>query len=263
MKWFYKKDKTNCIITAQKNIDSNRKTTEKITLPKNAVVFCMSKWDTIIEENYDYSILTQKLPRFLGTTKVYTINNKKDWCFLHGGAGGPQIADTVETLNAYGVKNIVLVGLAGGFGQDVMPCDVVLVSKILCEEGTSLHYKKYTPFSKPNSPLDLDKVISELTSQSHKAYTGAVVTTDACYRQSVFKETSWLKKGCVCVEMESSAFTNVCNVLGITNTTFLFISDKHTLNEEANWKWAINKTELRQNFIKSVINIVTNKKFYK
>ena len=49
-------------------------------LPQNALVFCIGKWEKIILENYNYELITAKLPRFLGGTPVYKIKGNENWC---------------------------------------------------------------------------------------------------------------------------------------------------------------------------------------
>lgn len=261
MKRFYKRDKTENIITAQKNIASGHKKCEVDTLPDNAMIFCMSKWDVILETKYTRKTLATTLPRFLGYTPVYVTQQHPDWCFVHGGAGAPQIADTVETLVAMGVKNLVLVGLAGGFGDDINVGDIVVPTKMLIMEGTSEHYCGKKKFAYQNSPYNIDNVEKYLANKDIKLHRNGVVTTDACYRQSLYKEDLWRKSGCVCVEMESSAFCNVSKCYNIPCSVFLYISDRHKKTPGENWNWGMKKHSQRETFITTIIDYVTNVKF--
>ena len=63
MKWFFKLDKSKPVIMAEEHVKSGHKKLDFSTLPKTAVIFCMSKWDTIIKENFDVETITEALQR--------------------------------------------------------------------------------------------------------------------------------------------------------------------------------------------------------
>lgn len=257
MQWFFKEDKTAGVITGAEHIKSSHKPVDKFDLPKNAMIFCLSKWDMVLQENYKTKVLLEKLPRFCGTSVVYGIEGCEDWCFLHGGVGAPVIADTVETLRAFGVKKLVLVGLAGGFGEEVNIGDIILPNKILSEEGTSIHYgfKDWTSLQCADSE-SLSKCLKSKYNVFHKP----TVTTDAVYRQTFFKEDLWRKLGCVGVDMEASAFVNLCKYFNLDYCVVLRVSDKHPLTENSP-KWEFGaKLDYRKDFLTSVINFYTKLK---
>lgn len=259
MKWFFKTDKSKPVIMAEEHIKSGHKKLDFLTLPKTAIIFCMSKWDTIIKENFDVETITEALPRFLGRTPVYKIKNNDDFCFLHGGAGAPQMADTIETIHALGVKNAILVGMAGGFASNVNIGDVVIPSKILIEEGTSLHYG-FKKWATANNKLNIADL--QLLSKNFNVLLEKTITTDAVYRQTMFKEKLWAKLGCVCVDMEASAFTNICNYYNMQNCVFLRISDKHGVDKNSpKWQWGV-KNNYRKEFIKSIIDFILSNKLF-
>lgn len=58
-----------------------------------------------------------------------------------------------------------------------------------------------------------------------------IVSTDAVYRQTFFKEALWREKGSVGVDMETSALYSVGALLDINVVSILIASDKHPLNE--------------------------------
>lgn len=68
-------------------------------------------------------------------------------------AGAPQAADTVETLAALGVKNIVAVGMCGAYDEKVRVGEIIAPQKAFVEEGTSLHYYGSIEASYPNGDL--------------------------------------------------------------------------------------------------------------
>lgn len=49
--------------------------------------------------------------------------------FLDGGRGAPQAADTVETLAALGVENIIAVGMCGAFDKKTRIGEIIVPQK--------------------------------------------------------------------------------------------------------------------------------------
>lgn len=258
MNWYNKDDKTPGVITAKKHITSGHRQFEAKPLPKNAIVFCLNRWDKVILENYDAYLHTEKLVRFFGNSPVYCINGNDDWCFLHGGVGAPQIADTIESINAVGVENVILIGMVGGFGENINIRDIVIPEKILSEEGTSIHYVGYNEFATiENRDLNL---VDVLKNKGFNVSLDPTVTTDAIYRQTFYKENYWRSKGCVAVDAEGSAFVNVAKVLNMKAQCIFIVSDKHPMYEtqEKTWKWGVTYED-RRDFICSIIDYCIKK----
>lgn len=69
------------------------------------------------------------------------------------------------------------------------------------------------------------------------------------FRQTFYKEKLWREKGCVGVDMETSALFSVGKFLGLNVAAVLIVSDKHPMNQNGEkWQWKITK-ELRKNVI--------------
>jgi len=60
-----------------------------------------------------------KIPKFIGGSECLIIEEYSNVCFLHGSYGSPAIADTVETLIALGVQDMILIGMCGRFSNKV------------------------------------------------------------------------------------------------------------------------------------------------
>lgn len=71
------------------------------------------------------------------------------------------------------------------------------------EEGTSLHYYEQIDFAQP------DEQLFEQLKKIPGAKVLPIVTTDAVYRQTFYKEQLWREKGAVAVDMETSALWSV------------------------------------------------------
>ena len=188
------------------------------------------------------------MPRFLQGGPVWKLNEKI--CFLDGGRGAPQAVDTIETLAVLGVKRVVTVGMCGGFSEQVAVGDILVPDKAFVEEGTSLHYYEQIDFARP------DEQLFEQLQNIPEAKVLPIVTTDAVYRQTFYKEQLWREKGAVAVDMETSALWSVGKFLGLQVASVLMISDRHPLREgEPAWEWKMTM-EMRRRLFKRVMEIV-------
>ena len=135
--WKFENDNTPAIINAKKHIvSSHSNKTDK--LPKTAILFFMRGGIEYTTKHYKTKKISNHFPRFLNSCPIYKIKNS-DICFLHGGYGAPQAVDTIETLAALDVKNIITIGMFGTFSSNVNSGDILIPNKAFSEEGTSLH----------------------------------------------------------------------------------------------------------------------------
>lgn len=204
-------------------------------LPKTAIVFFMGECVDYLHENYRAEKCSELFPRFLNRCPIWEIREYQ-LCFLDGGRGAPQACDTVETLAALGVENILAVGMFGAFDPRVKLGEVITPEKAVIEEGTSLHYYESIAFSQPDNRL------LQLCSSALQINTYPIVSTDAVYRQTFYKEQLWREQGAVGVDMETSVVFSVSRYLGLRSGAILIASDLHPLNpEEFKWEWKMTK----------------------
>ena len=157
-------------------------------------------------------------------------------CFLNGGCGAPQAADTVETLAALGCKTIIAFGMCGAYDENVRVGKIIAPQKAFIEEGTSLHDYESIEASFPNEDM-----LNTAASLFH-INTYPVVSTDAVYRQTFRKEQLWREKGAVGVDMETSAVFSVARYLGLKAVALLMVSDIHPVKQDApKWEWHMTK----------------------
>lgn len=228
--WRLPKDNSKPVITAAEHIQSAHCEC-RLHLPETAVVFFFGKGVDYLVERYHAEKMPELFPRFLNRCPIWEIKDLQ-LCFLDGGRGAPQAADTVETLAVLGVKNIIAVGMCGAFVENVCVGEIIAPGKAFVEEGTSFHYYESIEASYPNADL-LNKATSEFSVSSYP-----IVTTDAVYRQTFRKEQLWRGKGAVGVDMETSAVFSVARYLGLKAVAFLMVSDIHPISSDSpKWKW--------------------------
>ena len=239
MQWKYNDDLTNSVLTAKEHIESSHCSIASLKLPDTAIMFFMHSGVEYFVKKYNCPLIMQKLPRFLQGGPVYSLN--ENICFLDGGRGAPQAADTVETLSVLGVKTILSVGMFGAFDSKVNIGDIVVPVKAFVEEGTSLHYCNSIDYAEP------DEHIKDIALSLTFGKSLPIISTDAVYRQTFYKEQLWRQKGAVGVDMETSAIFSVSKYLGIETAAILMASDKHPENEQSpKWVWSMTP-EMRYN----------------
>lgn len=233
--WKFNDDKTPAVITAEKHIMTGRKSSCE-SLPQTAVLFFMHSGVEYTKRNYKSMLISDRLPTFLNARPIYRLKNY-DVCFLHGGWGAPMAADTIETLCALGVNNVISVGMCGAFAQGVDSGDVIIPFKAFSEEGTSLHYYEKADDFYPDTLLHTKALECIPNAKSLP-----IVTTDAVYRQTFYKEDIWRNKGAVGIDMETSALFSVAKYLGMNAVSVLAVSDKHPIVEnDVQWQWQMTK----------------------
>ena len=243
--WFYKEDETKSVFTGADQIEN-----DDLKVSDTIVLLYMKGID-LIKEMYETEQLPQLFPRFLNACPVYkiTLPNHKSCCFLDGGRGAPMAADTIEICHALGAKNVLSVGMIGCFDKDLQIGDIVIPNKAYVEEGTSLHYYESIEYSEPDA-----KLFSQLTDAIPNHTIASIVSCDAVYRQTFYKEALWRKKGCVGVDMETSALLSIGKYLGLSAASVLMVSDKHPLHEnDVPWIWDMN-SDRRKQLLKQVID---------
>jgi purine-nucleoside phosphorylase len=251
--WKHEEDNSEAIITAKKHVISSHKSEKAVNLPPKAVVFCIGSAIEYLKKNYITKVIIKKIPKFIGGSECLIIEEYSEVCFVHGGYGSPAIADTVETLIALGVKDIILVGMCGGFSDKVNVGDVIIPNRILSEEGTSLHYYESIEFVNQFKTL-VSKGVSYF-SQYFNTHQFNTVTTDAIYRQTFHKEDYWRKMDCAGIEMEASTLLSVSKYYGIEANVILLVSDKHPVNQnDKDWDWGSSDfNNIKQDFINHAI----------
>lgn len=228
--WRLPNDDSQPVITAAEQIHSAHRMCH-LQLPQTALVFFMSKGTDYLCTHYDAEELPEPFPCFLRRRPVWQL---RDWpiCFLFGGSGAPQAADTVETLAALGVKRIIAAGMFGAFSDQVQPGEIIVPRKAFVEEGTSLHY--YTAIDEAEPDAEMQHTITEILQKRDFP----IVSTDAVYRQTFCKEQLWREKDAVGVEMETSAVFSVSRYLGLKTAALLMASDLHPESPDApKWQW--------------------------
>ena len=158
----------------------------------------------------------------IGFGYLYHLKNK---IVLYQSLGASSVVLSLERLIVSGAKRIVLLGFCGSLNPEFKIMNVVSISKAFSEEGTSKHYFPRKRIFYPSGPLK-NKIETVLHDSKLPFLTGALVSTDAPYRET----KSWLKhkqkRKIDLVDMEASAIFAIARFYGIQAAALTIISDE-------------------------------------
>jgi purine-nucleoside phosphorylase len=151
---------------------------------------------------------------------------RDDGIFLSGPImGAPYAVMVLETLAAWGAKEVIFLGWCGAISSNVQIGDILVPTQAWIDEGTS---RAYSPepgqISHPSAPLTRG-ITALLEKESIPFHEGAIWTTDAIFRETPEKVKHFQDKGALAVEMELSALFTVSAFLGIALSAILTVSD--------------------------------------
>ncbi|MDH3359742.1 MAG: nucleoside phosphorylase [Desulfobulbaceae bacterium] len=162
---------------------------------------------------------------FLFNSKLYA-SEETDPPFFWAGpmVGAPMAAMSLEKLIALGGKQFIVYGWCGSLQKNLKVGDLLLPTWATSEEGTSSHYP--TP-NKPEANNSLRQQLADhFTRHDIDTVTGPVWTTDAPYRETRQKVTSYAEQGIFGVEMEFAALAAVAAFRGVEIAAALLVSDE-------------------------------------
>jgi uridine phosphorylase len=118
----------------------------------------------------------------------------------------------------------IAVGGAGTLVPDLTLGHVIVPTAAVRDEGTSYHYM---PASRevPPTPTVVDAILATLTERDVPFVTGKTWTTDAIFRETREKAARRVAEGCICVEMEASAFFAVAQFRDVAFGQLLYAGD--------------------------------------
>lgn len=188
-----------------------------LKLPKKAVVCPLSSLTK-------YALSQGKFKHYNCEADIY-VEEQKGFCYVTGfGVGAPAMAMALEVLIALGVKEFVLIGLAGSLQPEVLAADVVLCDGALADEGISAHYVPQE-FLHPSAALS-KKLAGVMQKNNMYHHTGPTWTTDAIFRETAQEVAHYQKKNILTVEMEASAFFAICAQKKVKAAAAFVISDE-------------------------------------
>ncbi|MDY6789838.1 MAG: nucleoside phosphorylase [Thermodesulfobacteriota bacterium] len=140
--------------------------------------------------------------------------------------GAPYAVMLLETLIAWGAKQIIFFGWCGAISRHVKIGDIIIPTGAIVDEGTSKHYHQSKDgISLPSSYI-LKNTKQALTQAGLDFHQGMVWSTDAIYRETGEKVKYYQEKDVLAVEMELSALFTVGKFRHVQMGGILVVSDE-------------------------------------
>lgn len=180
----------------------------------------------IIENEPEFEMLKPDHSYSSSTYLTYNFNNKSLLSVVTQGA--PVTIATIELLgNKYNFNYIFRIGTTGSFQEDLNIGDIVIPTGAIVGEGTS---KGYVPPGYPSIPdYNLSGTMFDHFSNKFNTRYGIIYTVDAAFSNSKFSGNIDYKLlediHCLGVDMETSAFFNVCSIKKIPAASLQIVSD--------------------------------------
>ncbi|VAW36263.1 Uridine phosphorylase [hydrothermal vent metagenome] len=166
----------------------------------------------------------RRVAGFFGET--YLLAKTKNWVAVAGrfGVGAPVVGVLLEEFVAWGVKQFVWLGVAGGLQPALQSGDLVLVETAVRDEGTSHHY--LPPDQPAAASPKLSEIVETAVCQANLPLKkGVTWTTDAPYRETAVAVAQYQAQGVQTVEMETAALFAVAHYCQTEAAALLAVSD--------------------------------------
>lgn len=149
------------------------------------------------------------------------------------GMGVPSISIYVnELIRDYGVKNLIRVGTAGSYREDIKIRDVILAMSSSTTSGVNRLRFDGADYA-PTADFELFMRAAEAAKvKGIKIKGGNVLTVDEFYGDNFEAYKKWANFGVLCVEMETAALYTIAAKYNAKALTILTISDSLVTGEE-------------------------------
>ena len=175
-----------------------------------------------------------KIRGMLGYTGTY---KGKRVSAMGTGMGVPSISIYAhELITEYDVKNLIRVGSAGSYQEQVKLRDIVLAMAASSTSGINELRFGGADFA-PTADFGLfQKAIDIARAKNISLKAGNVLTSDEFYADDFESYKKWSKFGILCVEMESAGLYTVAAKHNVNALTILTISDSLVTGERISSK---------------------------
>ncbi len=166
----------------------------------------------------------------LGFTGKY---NGKEVSVMGGGMGMPSVGIyTYELFNFYDVDNIIRIGSAGAYSDDINLRDLVIGMGACTNSNYADQYNLPGTFAPIADFNLLRKAVETAENKNIKVRVGNVLSSDTFYCDDPTVNDRWKKMGVLCVEMEAAALYMNAARAGKNALCMLSISDHIYKKEE-------------------------------
>ncbi len=159
--------------------------------------------------------------------------NGKQISVMGGGMGMPSVGIySYELFNFYDVENIIRIGSAGAYSDDINVRDLVIGMGACTNSNYASQYKLPGTFAPIADYGLLRKAVEVAEKKGINVRVGNVLSSDTFYCDDETANDQWKKMGVMCVEMEAAALYMNAARCGKKALCMLTISD-HIYKDEA------------------------------
>lgn len=156
-----------------------------------------------------------------------------------------------ELINEYGVKNLIRVGSAGAFQQELKLMDLVFAMSASTNSALNKGVFGNADFA-PTANFDLlMKAVNYAQENKIKFRAGNVLTSDIFYDDDPDYYKKWASHGTLCAEMETAGLYTLAAKHGVNALSILTISDSLVSGEEVS-------SEMREQKMNEMVEIALN-----
>jgi len=192
---------------------------EKILLPGDPL---RAKWvaETFLEDVFCYNTV-RGMNGYTGTYKGKPVSVQGT------GMGIPSTSIYVnELISGYGAKQLIRIGTAGSYQEDIKVRDVILAMACSTDSGINKRRFKGMDFA-PTADFDLFMgAVKAAEAKGIKVRAGNILSADEFYGDDFNSYKHWASFGVLCVEMETAALYTLAAKFGVQALTILTISDE-------------------------------------
>ncbi len=167
---------------------------------------------------------TRPVKGFLGEFYLLKKFNGKVALSTGFGIGAPVIAGLTDEFVALGVKQFVLIGMAGGLQENLSAGSMVLSTGAIRGEGVTRHYLPPAEIVESSNQMT-DQVCEALSKKNIEFSKGITWTTDAPFRELRRDVLAYQGRGVLAVDMEAAALLGVAKSYGLGALAAFSIAD--------------------------------------
>jgi uridine phosphorylase len=177
---------------------------------------------------------TKRIKGFLGEFHLLKRTNGQIALSTGFGIGAPVIAGLTDEFAALGVKQFILIGMAGGLQPGLGTGSLVVSTNAIRAEGVSRHYLPSSPTVESSSAM-VHGITQILTGKNHPHSLGTTWTTDAPFRELRKDVLEHQRQGVLAVDMEAAAMLAVARSLNLSAAAMFSVADQISDGE---WRMA-------------------------
>lgn len=156
-----------------------------------------------------------------------------------------------ELINDYGVENLIRVGTAGSYQDDIRVKDIVLAMAASTTSGINNSRFINADYS-PTANFDLLMKAARYAGERQiPVKAGNVLSADEFYEDNPEDYKLWARYGVLCVEMEAAGLYTIAAKYGVKALAILTISDSLVTGEKAS-------AEERETSFNDMVDIALN-----